>query len=81
MEISRIRVAPNPAMQAEGGRVRQMLFCDSGIAKVGGGSPNTKKTRLYYGTGFWASVAPSRSLAAKQRPSVRYITDAGELLR
>jgi hypothetical protein len=80
MEISRIRVAPNPATRAEGGRLRQMLFCDRGIAKVGGGSRNVKKARLYYGTIFLASVAPLRSLAAKQRPSVRYITDAGELL-
>ena len=67
--------------RAEGSRVTQMLFCGPGIAKVGGGSRNVKKARLYYGTSFSASFTPLRSLAAKQRPSVRYITDTGELLR
>jgi hypothetical protein len=57
-----------------------MLFCDPGIAKVGGGSPNVRKARLYDGTSFSASVVRLRSLAAKQPPSVRYVTDAGELL-
>jgi hypothetical protein len=57
-----------------------MLFCDLGIAKVGGGSPNVRKARLYDGTSFSASVVRLRSLAAKQPPSVRYVTDAGELL-
>jgi len=56
-----------------------MLFCDLGIAKVGGGSPNVRKARLYDGTSFSASVVGLRSLAAKP-PSVRYVTDAGELL-
>jgi len=65
----------------EGGRVTQMLFCDPGIAKVGGGSPNVRKARLYYDTSFSASVALLHPLAAKQPPSVRYVTDAGELLR
>jgi hypothetical protein len=57
-----------------------MLFCDTGIAEVGGRSPDVRKASLYYGTSFSASIAPLRTLAAKQRLSVRHITDAGELL-
>ena len=68
--------------RAEGSRIAQMLFGGLGPAKVGATSRSAKKkARLYYGTSFSTSVAPPRSLAAKQRRSVRYVTDAGELLR
>ncbi len=72
-------IAPIGRTAGSDGRIKQVLFCEPSLAKVGRGQRGAKKVFLYYDTIFSASGAPVSSKTPRQWPSVCYITHAGQL--
>ena len=74
------RQNPNSGQrQAKGWFAGPVLLRSRGIGP--GSQGQGQGAFLYYGTNELALVAPRSSMAGTQGLSVRYITDAGELLR
>jgi hypothetical protein len=73
-----------PHLPAAGEAEEQMrvLFCEPSLDKVvSRQDPGIMKALPYYDTNFSAVFLPRCSKAAKRQRFVRYITDAGGLLR
>jgi hypothetical protein len=69
------------AESAEAGRAAGLCKCCLAAPALLRSAATPEKARLYYDTRFSVMFVPLRSLAAKQGPSVRKVTDTAAGLR